>query len=162
ALRAQQPAGLGPDPGARAAGPGTGPGAFPMSQTQSRSMLTDDDIYLFNEGSQFRLWEKLGARVVEGGTWFGVWAPNAESVAVIVWDLDHAWGDQEWMRGRRERNAATAPWSIYELHLGSWMRDEHAGNRSLSYQELATRLADYCEQLGFTHVEFLPVTEHPF
>ena len=46
-------------------------------------MLSDDDLYLFNEGSQFRLWEKLGARVVEGGAWFGVWAPNAESVSVI-------------------------------------------------------------------------------
>ena len=201
-----------------------------MSQTQPRlSMLTDDDVYLFNEGSQFRLWEKLGARVVEGGTWFGVWAPNAESVSVIgdfnawdtqsnplapransgiweglvpgvgkgtlykfhvvargsgwqadktdpmgfffeiapktaaiVWDLAYAWGDGKWLSERRARNAGTAPCSVYELHIGSWMRHEQNGNDSLSYQDLAPRLADYCEEMGFTHLELLPVTEHPF
>ncbi|HEX6547118.1 MAG TPA: 1,4-alpha-glucan branching protein GlgB, partial [Candidatus Dormibacteraeota bacterium] len=200
-----------------------------MTDTQVQTLLTDQDLYLFNEGSHFRLWEKLGAHPMPGGTLFAVWAPNAGSVSVIgdfnnwdaraallqprgssgiweafvpgvgkgtvykfhivardghwrgdkadplavfaevapktasvVWDLDYTWNDGDWLRSRGERQRGTAPWSIYEVHLGSWMRDEHGGNRSLSYQELAPRLADYCEQLGFTHVEFLPLTEHPF
>jgi 1,4-alpha-glucan branching enzyme len=200
-------------------------------KVEPRSLLTEQDLYLFNEGSHFRLWERLGAHhdPETGGTSFAVWAPNAETVSVVgdfngwdpranpiqargssgiwegfvpgarpgnaykfhivarggqwrgdkadplavfaevapktasvIWQLDYGWGDGEWMRGRREHNAPAAPWSIYEVHLGSWMRDEHGANRSLTYRELAPRLAEYCERMGFTHVEFLPVTEHPF
>jgi 1,4-alpha-glucan branching enzyme len=193
-----------------------------------QSLLSDDDLYLFNEGSHFRLFERLGAHPVPGGTHFAVWAPNAETVSVIgdhnrwdpraqplrrrgssgiwegfipgvtrgavykyhvvgrgghradkadpiaffsevsprtasvVWDLDHEWGDAEWMRSRRSRGSARAPWAIYEVHLGSWMRVPEEGYRSLSYRELAPRLGDYVERMGFTHVEFLPVMEHPF
>ena len=201
-----------------------------MTQTaRPQSLISEDDLYLFNEGSHFRLYEKLGAHPMPGGTLFAVWAPNAESVSVIgefngwdpmasalqprgnsgIWegfvagaghgsvykfhiagrgtgwrgdkadpfatfsevapktasvvgDLAYNWGDSDWMARRAERNSARAPWSIYEVHLGSWMRDEAAGNRSLSYRELGPRLADYCQRLGFTHVEFLPLTEHPF
>ncbi len=200
--------------------------------TESRpvtSLLTDDDLYLFNEGSHFRLYDKLGAHPVEGGTWFGVWAPNAEQVSVIgdfnswdtranplyprassgiwegmipglapgtvykfhvvgrggqwrgdkadpigflsevapktasvVWDLRYDWGDSAWLAERGRRQSGLAPWSIYEVHLGSWMRSEAGANHSLSYRELAPRRADYCRTMGFTHVEFLPLTEHPF
>jgi len=195
--------------------------------------LTDDDLYLFNEGSHYRLYEKLGAHLmnVDGveGTYFAVWAPNARQVFVIgefngwnksshplhprgqsgmwegfipgvgkgtiykyyllsqhrgyrvekadplalhsetppktasiVWDLDYAWGDQAWMEKRCERNALDAPISIYEVHLGSWRRVPEEGNRSLTYRELAPKLTEYVEQMGFTHVEFLPLMEHPF
>jgi len=195
--------------------------------------LTEDDLYLFNEGNHFRLYEKLGAHPmrVEGtaGTYFAVWAPDAEQVSVtgtfnewskeshplrargesgiwegfipgvgsgtlykyhvrsrfhgyrvdktdpfatfneippktasIVWDLDYAWGDEEWMAARRSRNALTAPMTIYEVHLGSWRRVPGEGNRSLSYRELGPALAEYVERMGFTHVEFLPVMDHPF
>src|SRR3989304_753943 len=195
--------------------------------------LTEDDLYLFNEGNHFRLYEKLGAHPmrVEGtaGTYFAVWAPDAEQVSVtgtfnewskeshplrargesgiwegfipgvgsgtlykyhvrsrfhgyrvdktdpfatfneippktasIVWDLDYAWGDEEWMAGRRSRNAPTAPTTISEVHLGSWRRVPGEGNRSLSYRELGPALAEYVERMGFTHVEFLPVMDHPF
>jgi 1,4-alpha-glucan branching enzyme len=197
------------------------------------SLLTDDDLFLFNEGSHYRLYEKLGAHpmTVEGskGTYFAVWAPNARQVSVIgefnnwnkschplrpkgqsgiwegfvpgvrkgtiykyyivshhgdysvekadpfafyaetppktasiVWDLDYSWGDQAWMDKRRSRNALHAPIAIYEVHLGSWMRVPEEGNRPLTYRELAPRLAEYLQQTGFTHVEFLPVMEHPF
>ncbi|MDI3340604.1 MAG: 1,4-alpha-glucan branching protein GlgB [Sphaerobacter sp.] len=198
------------------------------------SLLSETDVYLFNEGTHVRLYQHLGAHplVVDGqpGTYFAVWAPNAERVAVIgdfngwdpgrhplrprgssgiwegfipgvghgalykyrivsryhgyqvdkadpfgfytetppqtasiVWDLDYAWGDQEWMATRgAQRNTLDAPIAIYEVHLGSWMRVPEEGNRSLSYRELAPRLADYVTRLGFTHVEFLPVMEHPF
>jgi 1,4-alpha-glucan branching enzyme len=192
-------------------------------------LMTDDDLYLFNEGSHLRLYDKLGAHPGPDGTAFAVWAPNAERVSVIgdfnhwdpaasplspkgasgiwegflpearagtvykyrvvgrgglyradkadplatfaevpprtgsvVWDLGHEWADGEWMRDRWRRNAGSAPWSIYEMHTGSWMRVPEEGNRSLSYRELAPRLADHVEREGFTHVELLPIMEHPF
>jgi 1,4-alpha-glucan branching enzyme len=77
-----------------------------------------------------------------------------------VWNLTYEWGDSEWMAARRDRNALGAPLSIYELHLGSWRRRH--GSAFLTYRELAAELPAYVAELGFTHVEFLPVTEHPF
>jgi 1,4-alpha-glucan branching enzyme len=197
------------------------------------SMLTDDDLFLFNEGSHYRLYEKLGAHqtTVDGieGTYFAVWAPDAKRISVtgefngwdksshplcpkgqsgiwegfipgmakgklykyylishhrgyhvekadpfafyaetpprtasVVWDLDYIWGDQSWMEKRHTYNALDAPISVYEVHLGSWQRVPEEGNRHLSYLELAPKLAEYVNQLGFTHVEFLPIMEHPF
>jgi len=85
--------------------------------------------------------------------------PNSASV---VFPLDgYEWRDAEWMSGRAARNALSAPISIYEVHLGSWMRVPEEGNRWLSYRELADKLAAYVEKMGFTHVELLPVMEHP-
>ena len=83
-------------------------------------------------------------------------------MASIVWDLDYAWQDQEWLSRRREHNSLKAPMSIYEVHLGSWMRSSEDGNRPLSYLEIAPKLTAYVQEMGFTHVEFLPVMEHPF
>ncbi|BDG01305.1 1,4-alpha-glucan branching protein GlgB [Anaeromyxobacter oryzae] len=80
----------------------------------------------------------------------------------IVWDLDYAWGDETWLRTRHERNGFASPIAIYEVHLGSWRRVPEEGNRSLTYRELAPLLADHCERMGFTHVELMPITEHPF
>jgi 1,4-alpha-glucan branching enzyme len=79
-----------------------------------------------------------------------------------VWNLDYAWHDEHWMQDRGSRQSLHAPLSIYEVHLGSWRRVGQQGNRSLSYRELAFELADHVTSLGFTHVEFLPVMEHPF
>ena len=201
--------------------------------TQEITRLTDDDIYLFNEGTQFKLYEKLGAHPGRAngveGTSFSVWAPDAEWVSVIgnfndwkqdahplkprgnsgiwegfiagankgtlykyhirsrhlgyrvdktdpfsffneippktasiVWDLAYEWNDAEWMRERKGKNALDAPISMYEMHVGSWRRIAHEGNRSLSYREMAVPLAEYMQQMGFTHVEFLPLMDHPF
>jgi 1,4-alpha-glucan branching enzyme len=80
----------------------------------------------------------------------------------VVWDLSYEWADQEWMRTRAGRNSLEAPMSVYEVHLGSWRRVPEDGGRSLTYRELAEQLPDYVASLGFTHVEFLPVMEHPF
>ena len=80
----------------------------------------------------------------------------------IVWDLDYTWGDDDWMARRKRRNALDAPMSIYEVHLGSWRRVPEEDNRPLTYRELAPQLADHCRNTGFTHVELLPVMEHPF
>jgi 1,4-alpha-glucan branching enzyme len=80
----------------------------------------------------------------------------------IVWNLDYTWGDRAWMEKRKERNTVDKPISIYEVHLGSWRRVPEEGNRFLSYREIAPRLTEYIEEMGFTHVQFLPVMEHPF
>ncbi len=80
----------------------------------------------------------------------------------VVWDLAYEWGDAAWMTERRARNALTSPMSIYEVHLGSWRRVPEEGERFLTYREMAPQLAGYAQDMGFTHVELLPVMEHPF
>jgi 1,4-alpha-glucan branching enzyme len=82
--------------------------------------------------------------------------------ASVVWDLGYEWHDGEWMRQRAAANALGSPWSIYELHPGSWRRLPEEHNRFLSYRELAHAVGEYVTELGFTHVELLPVMEHPF
>src|SRR3989339_1335394 len=198
------------------------------------SLFSEQDIYLFKEGNNFRLYDKLGSRpvTVDGveGTYFAVWAPNAEFASVIgnfngwngqapplngrwdgsgiweafipaigkgeiykyfirsrfngypvekgdpyavhwetpqktgsiVWDLEYSWEDGEWMKNRHESNSLQSPFSIYEMHPGSWRRMPEQDNRFLSYREMAPYLADYCVKMGFTHVELMPVMEHPF
>jgi 1,4-alpha-glucan branching enzyme len=197
------------------------------------ALLSEDDLFLFNEGSHLHLQDKLGShpRTLEGvaGTSFGVWAPNAAAVFVmgefngwsksrhplsrlgssgiwegflpgigkgavykyyvvsklrgyradkadpfafrhevppdtgsVVWDLEYEWDDAEWMAARAAKNSLTAPMSIYEVHAGSWRRRSARKDDFLTYRELAPVLADYVEQMGFTHVELLPVMEHPY
>jgi len=82
--------------------------------------------------------------------------------ASIIRNLNYDWKDHDWMESRRGRNKLDAPVSIYEVHLGSWRRVPEEGNRSLTYREMAPRLARYVNKMGFTHVELLPVMEHPF
>jgi len=202
------------------------------TRTTRTSLLTDFDLYLFNEGTHVRIFEKLGAHVVEAdgtaGVAFAVWAPNAEGVSVIgdfngwdfnanplkprqssgiwegfipgigqgtlykysikprfswqriekadpfgfaaelrprtgsmVWDLsNYQWQDQQWADRRREAQAFDAPISIYEVHLGSWRRVPET-NGFLTYRDLAHQLAEYCQMMGYTHVELLPISEHP-
>ena len=93
---------------------------------------------------------------------FGVFHEVAPRTASVVWDLDYEWSDKEWMAGRGKKISLNAPLSTYEVHLGSWMRIPEEDNRSLTYREIAPRLADYVERMQFTHVELLPVMEHPF
>jgi 1,4-alpha-glucan branching enzyme len=92
---------------------------------------------------------------------FGFYSEPAPHNASIVWDLDYTWNDQAWMRTRGEKNRHGAPISIYEVHLGSWRRKPEEGNRCLTYRELAPLLAEHVLSLGFTHVELMPVMEHP-
>jgi 1,4-alpha-glucan branching enzyme len=192
--------------------------------------LGELDLHLIGEGTHRRLWDALGARVIEHagvrGTAFAVWAPNAKSVRLVsdlahwnravhfmrtlgpsgVWELfvpgvgaglrykyeirqrggrtvqkadplaraaevppgtasvvtesRHSWGDEAWLGERGEADPDARPLSIYEVHAGSWRRGE--GDTALGYRELAGQLADYCQQMGFTHVEFMPLAEHPF
>jgi 1,4-alpha-glucan branching enzyme len=93
---------------------------------------------------------------------FGLLHEKPPRTASVVWDLEYDWADDAWMAQRKEKNSLHSPMAIYEVHLGSWMRVPEDHNRSLSYRELAERLADYVTRMGFTHVELLPVMEHPF
>jgi 1,4-alpha-glucan branching enzyme len=197
------------------------------------SLLTDLDLFLFNEGSHSRIYDKMGAHpmTVNGirGTFFAVWAPNASQVSVIgdfngwnkaanwlssrgksgiwegfipgigqgciykyhiisrnkayevdkadpyafyyeippakasiVWDIRYEWADREWMETREENSFNEKPVAIYEIHLGSWRRKSEEDDRPLTYREITPLLVEYIKQMGFTHVEFLPVMEHPF
>ncbi len=86
----------------------------------------------------------------------------APGTASIVWTTEHAWRDGAWMAKRAETARPSAPMSIYEVHLGSWRRMPEEGNRSLTYQEITPGLVEHVTRLGFTHVELMPLTEHPF
>jgi 1,4-alpha-glucan branching enzyme len=89
--------------------------------------------------------------------------PDTPRTASVVYDLGgYAWGDGAWMAERERRNALDGPMAVYEVHLGSWRRVPEEGDRFLGYRELADALADYVTEMGFTHVELLPVSEHPF
>jgi 1,4-alpha-glucan branching enzyme len=196
------------------------------------TLITGDDLYLFNEGTHRRLASFMGAHPLPDkrrrATSFAVWAPNAKDVSVvgdfndwsgsehalrprdgsgiwegvfrgitpgqiykyeittptgerfqkadpfafrteepprtgsIVWSLEYDWGDAEWMKTRGPRIALDAPVSVYEVHVGSWVRDPADPQRLLGYTELAPRLVEHVLETGFTHVELLPVMEHPF
>ena len=93
---------------------------------------------------------------------FGFRHEEPPRTASVVWDLGYQWNDAEWMRTRKDRAGLRAPLSIYEAHLGSWRRVPEEGNRSLGYREIAPLLAAHVKKLGFTHVELMPVMEHPF
>lgn len=192
--------------------------------------LGETDLFLFAQGNERRIYEKLGAqlRVIDGvhGTSFAVWAPNAQRISVvgdfnhwdgryhsmrllessgvweifvpgvgkgahykfeirncegvtslkadpygffferapknaaIVWDHNFGWTDEKWMENRRKRDAFRSPMSIYEVHMGSWMKKNEY--ESFTYREIAARLVGYVKKMGFTHVEFLPVAEHAY
>jgi 1,4-alpha-glucan branching enzyme len=94
---------------------------------------------------------------------YGFAAEIRPHTASRVWDLqEYSWLDHPWMANRAENNSLNSPISIYEIHLGSWRRVPEEGNRWLTYREMAPLLADYVHDAGFTHVEFLPIMEHPF
>jgi 1,4-alpha-glucan branching enzyme len=82
--------------------------------------------------------------------------------ASIVWDLKYKWSDNKWMKKRAAINALNAPISVYEVHLGSWQRSPHHPEKYLDYKHLAKSLTEYVKEMGYTHVEFMPVMEHPY
>lgn len=93
---------------------------------------------------------------------FACYAETPPKTASVVWDASYSWKDKTWLEKRKKLAAKPKPYSVYEIHFGSWRRKMEEGNRSLSYKEMAIELVQYVKDLGFTHVEFLPVMEHPF
>jgi 1,4-alpha-glucan branching enzyme len=198
------------------------------------AILTDYDLYLSGEGTDYLKYEKLGAHTHEvagvRGVHFGVWAPNAKRVSVVgdfnawdgrlnpmrvrgasgIWELflpglddgalykfeilsrvenhlglkadpyafaaelrpktasivcnidGYEWKDSEWLEARAARDWLHSPMSIYEVHAGSWRRKTAEADRWLTYRELADELIPYAKQMGYTHIEFMPIMEHPF
>lgn len=90
------------------------------------------------------------------------YAEVAPHTASRIWDMNYEWQDAQWMGGRAKNNALDAPMSIYEMHLGSWRRVPEEEDRPLTYRELARVLPEYLNEMEYTHVEFLPVMEHPY
>lgn len=204
-----------------------------MENVSPYSLFTDHDIYLFREGSHYKLYEKFGSHSVEidgvSGVYFSVWAPFAKEVSVIgdfnnwhsethkllprwdesgIWEgfipglkwgdvykygirtnkgvlLEKGdpfavsweqnlqagslvsttwfeWSDKNWMAERSNKNSLKAPMSVYEMHLGSWMRGTDDPEKFFNYREIAERLVPYIKDMGFTHVEFMPVMEYPY
>ncbi|NLG33972.1 MAG: 1,4-alpha-glucan branching protein GlgB [Lentisphaerae bacterium] len=195
--------------------------------------MTDLDMYLLGEGTNYRAYTKMGAHplTVDGidGVHFAVWAPNAIRVSVVgwfnnwdgrihpmqqrgssglwelfiphlkpgdlykfevkghkdflaqkadpyafaselrprsasmVWDIDrYEWNDADWMQARKPKHWLEEPISVYEVHLGSWRRNPDEDNRMLTYRELADTLFPYVKKMGYTHIETMPISEHPF
>ena len=111
---------------------------------------------------KFHVVSKSGDFRVDKSDPFAFRAEPAPRTGSVVWDLAYQWGDAEWMKTRQHRNALGAPCSVYELHLGSWRRDPSNPERLLGYKEVAPTLAQYVKEMGFTHVELMPIMEHPF
>lgn len=93
---------------------------------------------------------------------FAAYFETPPKTASIVWEPKYKWTDQEWLAQRKKTEAKSKPYSVYEVHFGSWKRKTEEGGRSLTYPEMAIDLVNYVKDMGFTHVEFLPVMEHPF
>ncbi|NJB84633.1 1,4-alpha-glucan branching enzyme [Lewinella marina] len=100
-----------------------------------------------------------GDQLEKGDPYARVWETPPKT-ASVVWDTFYEWEDQEWMQNRYQHNGIDRPYSVYEVHLGSWKKNKK--NESLSYRELATDLVEYVSRMNYTHVEFLPVMEHPY
>ncbi|MFL6655096.1 MAG: 1,4-alpha-glucan branching protein GlgB, partial [Sulfurifustis sp.] len=111
---------------------------------------------------KFRIASRFGDFQIDKADPFGFFFESNGHTASIFWNLDYEWQDAEWMRDRGGRNALDAPMSTYEVHLGSWRRVPEEADRSLTYRELADWLPAYARDMGYTHVELLPLTEHPF
>jgi 1,4-alpha-glucan branching enzyme len=118
--------------------------------------LSNTTIYKYHITSRYD-----GYRVDKADP-FAFHAETPPKTASVVWDITYQWTDRQWMEKRRNEAGQPKPYSVYEVHLGSWRRVPEDNNRSLSYRELARDLPAYVKELGFTHVEFLPVMEHPF
>ncbi|MCK6617927.1 MAG: 1,4-alpha-glucan branching protein GlgB [Cyclobacteriaceae bacterium] len=134
---------------------------------------------LYPRWDESGIWEGFIAGVQQGeaykyaiqsgrGVWlekadpFAAYAETPPRTASITWQTDFKWTDKKWMQSRKKQAQSPKPYSVYEVHLGSWRRVPDDSNRSLTYRELAIQLVEYVKEMGFTHVEFLPVMEHPF
>ncbi len=118
--------------------------------------LGEGTFYKFHVASRYHMYR------ADKSDPFATYNEVAPRTASIVRELNYDWGDQAWMQDRHARNNLQGPISVYEVHLGSWMRVPEQHNRWLTYRELAFKLTEYVKRMGFTHVEFLPVMEHPF
>ncbi len=137
------------------------PGATPMIELPGTGGVWSVDVPAVVEGAlyKYHLTSQAGVALWKADP-FAFRHEREPNTASIVWTATHAWRDAAWMASRSA--LPEAPMSIYEVHLGSWMRKADEGNRSLTYLEIAPKLVEHVTKLGFTHVELMPLTEHPF
>ncbi|RRN77117.1 1,4-alpha-glucan branching protein GlgB, partial [Pseudoxanthomonas sp. SGD-10] len=101
-------------------------------------------------------------RALEKADPFALRTEEAPKTASIVWDTWYEWKDKDWMSRRHRKNALDRPFSVYEVHLGSWLRSPESPDQFLGYREIVPKLLEYVKNAGFTHVEFMPIMEHPY
>ena len=139
-------------------------GSNPMNQRWDGSGIWEIFIPGVQKGSlyKFHIRSKVSRFETDKSDPYAFYCETPPRTASIVWEIDgYAWNDSEWMTQRNVKNCLLAPAAIYEVHLGSWQRNQENGG-FLSYRQIAPLLADYVKKMGFTHVEFMPVMEHPF
>ncbi len=135
----------------------------PLKVRLDHSGIWEGFIPDFKKGDAYKYHIKgFGGIEIDKGDPFANFWEKRPDTASITWQMDFDWKDQPWMKSRKKHNALEAPWSVYEVHLASWMRplkDEESFN---SYLQIAERLVPYVKGMGFTHVELMPVMEHPY
>ena len=138
--------------------------SHPLAVRQDGSGIWEGFIPGLAEGTlyKYQIVSRYNQHVAEKGDPFAFFWEVPPKTASVVLRLDYEWNDRAWMKDRHARNSLNAPCSVYELHIGSWRRVPEEDNRSLTYSELAAYLPEYLKDTGFTHVEFMPVMEHPF
>jgi 1,4-alpha-glucan branching enzyme len=144
---------------------GWNPAVDPLQPRDDRSGIWEGRVPAARHGQtyKFHIVSRHGGYRVDKADPYALCAELPPATASRLWSLEHEWGDGEWMANRAAKNALGAPISIYELHLGSWRRPEpSAPTPFYNYRELAHLVADHVSDLGFTHVELMPITEHPF
>ncbi|MCB0705411.1 MAG: 1,4-alpha-glucan branching protein GlgB [Saprospiraceae bacterium] len=136
--------------------------AHPLSARWDSSGIWEGFIPNQGQGTLYKYCIKTkDGRFLQKGDPFARFWEVPPNTASIVWEAKHEWKDKKWMKGRAKVNSLDKPFSVYEVHMGSWKK-KHGGSMSLSYKELAKELVNYVAEMGFTHVEFLPVNEHPY
>jgi 1,4-alpha-glucan branching enzyme len=140
------------------------PGSHPLAVRWDGSGIWEGFIPDVEKGSlyKFHIVSKSGKYRVDKGDPLGFYWEISPRTASVVCDLEYTWQDQEWMANRKKHNDLSAPFSVYEVHLGSWQEGPRESNRVLTYREIAPSLVSYVKEMGFTHVELMPVMEHPF
>ncbi|HRP54970.1 1,4-alpha-glucan branching protein GlgB [Agriterribacter sp.] len=136
----------------------------PLFVRQDNSGIWEGFIPRMQKGEvyKYHIHGYKGSRQDKGDPFAWFWEKRP-ATASITWTLEYEWNDDAWMKNRKRNNALEAPWSVYEVHLASWMRPNRNDEESYNtYAQIKERLVPYIKETGFTHVEFMPVMEHPF
>jgi 1,4-alpha-glucan branching enzyme len=136
----------------------------PLFVRLDNSGIWEGFIPHFKKGDVYKYHIKgfKGIEVDKGDPYASFWEKRPLT-ASITWSLDYAWKDKKWMQKRKAKNSLQAPWSVYEVHLASWMRpDKNDEETYNTYQQITERLVPYVKEMGFTHIELMPIMEHPF
>ena len=138
--------------------------ASPLELRDGESGIWEGVVPDVEHGARYKyhVHSRRGGYRADKGDPFAFYWEKPPGTASRIWSLQYEWNDRQWMQGRSANNSLKAPWSIYEVHLGSWRRSADRAEDALGYREIAEPLGEYVQAMGFTYVEFLPLMEHPF